>query len=187
MKKLMLGAAIAASMFIAAPAANAAVTIISNTAGTNLAFSGEAPDGSISGTFAHTGISGSSFEDTYKFSFDSAGVGNAGIVSTFTSKFTELTNVEAFFNGQKITIVPGSPFPGADGFTGSLTVNLLNGQENTLLIRGDNGGFGSYSGTVSFVPTSAVPEPATWAMMIIGFGAAGTMVRTRRKLVPTVA
>lgn len=30
-------------------------------------------------------------------------------------------------------------------------------------------------------PTSAVPEPATWAMMIIGFGAAGGMLRSRRR------
>lgn len=29
--------------------------------------------------------------------------------------------------------------------------------------------------------TSGVPEPATWAMMIIGFGAAGSMVRTARR------
>lgn len=29
----------------------------------------------------------------------------------------------------------------------------------------------------------AVPEPATWAMMILGFGATGAMVRTRRRLV----
>lgn len=29
----------------------------------------------------------------------------------------------------------------------------------------------------------AVPEPATWAMMILGFGAAGTMLRRRRALV----
>jgi hypothetical protein len=29
---------------------------------------------------------------------------------------------------------------------------------------------------------SAVPEPATWAMMIVGFGAVGTMVRSRRRL-----
>jgi hypothetical protein len=29
--------------------------------------------------------------------------------------------------------------------------------------------------------TSAVPEPATWAMMIIGFGAVGTMVRGSRR------
>ena len=26
----------------------------------------------------------------------------------------------------------------------------------------------------------AVPEPATWAMMIVGFGAAGAMIRRRR-------
>ena len=30
-------------------------------------------------------------------------------------------------------------------------------------------------------PISAVPEPATWAMMIIGFGAVGSMVRTTRR------
>ena len=30
-------------------------------------------------------------------------------------------------------------------------------------------------------PVSAVPEPATWAMMIIGFGAVGSMVRTTRR------
>ncbi len=29
--------------------------------------------------------------------------------------------------------------------------------------------------------SSAVPEPATWAMMIIGFGAAGSMVRSNRR------
>ncbi len=30
--------------------------------------------------------------------------------------------------------------------------------------------------------TSAVPEPATWAMMIIGFGGVGAVVRSRRRL-----
>ena len=30
-------------------------------------------------------------------------------------------------------------------------------------------------------PISAVPEPATWAMMIIGCGAVGSMVRTSRR------
>ena len=32
-------------------------------------------------------------------------------------------------------------------------------------------------------PTSGVPEPATWAMMILGFGALGVALRQRRKLV----
>ena len=31
-----------------------------------------------------------------------------------------------------------------------------------------------------FSPNGAVPEPATWAMMIIGFGGVGAMVRRRR-------
>ncbi|MFZ5720490.1 MAG: collagen-binding domain-containing protein [Pseudomonadota bacterium] len=37
-------------------------------------------------------------------------------------------------------------------------------------------GFGGYR------ITQAIPEPATWAMMILGFGAAGTMLRLRRRL-----
>lgn len=30
-------------------------------------------------------------------------------------------------------------------------------------------------------PSSAVPEPATWAMMIMGFGAVGSLVRSKRR------
>ena len=38
-------------------------------------------------------------------------------------------------------------------------------------------------GSVSLqtAPVSAVPEPASWAMMIIGFGAVGSVVRTSRR------
>jgi hypothetical protein len=36
-----------------------------------------------------------------------------------------------------------------------------------------------YTATVS---SAAIPEPATWAMMIIGFGAAGSVIRRRRTL-----
>ena len=30
-------------------------------------------------------------------------------------------------------------------------------------------------------PTGAIPEPSTWAMLILGFGAAGTVLRSRRR------
>ena len=40
---------------------------------------------------------------------------------------------------------------------------------------GDENGWGT--------PVAYVPEPSTWAMMILGFGAAGTMLRRRRNLV----
>ena len=45
-----------------------------------------------------------------------------------------------------------------------------------------NGGdFGIDNLTFDYSIGAAVPEPATWAMMIIGFGAVGSMVRTSRR------
>ena len=46
------------------------------------------------------------------------------------------------------------------------------------------GGYESDNHTVGYFKTmtgTGVPEPATWAMMIIGFGAVGSMVRTSRR------
>jgi hypothetical protein len=38
----------------------------------------------------------------------------------------------------------------------------------------------SYSTAAIFVLTAAVPEPATWAMMLLGFGGIGLAMRRRR-------
>src|SRR3546814_2216837 len=48
----------------------------------------------------------------------------------------------------------------------------------TLVINGTSGGSGSYSGTLAF----AVPEPASWAMMIAGFGLLGGADRKSTRL-----
>lgn len=40
---------------------------------------------------------------------------------------------------------------------------------------------------ISVTPAGLVPEPATWAMMIIGFGAVGSAMRKRRAEVPARA
>lgn len=40
--------------------------------------------------------------------------------------------------------------------------------------------FGLRNFSTFVAPTSAVPEPAAWAMMIMGFGTAGAMIRRRR-------
>jgi hypothetical protein len=47
----------------------------------------------------------------------------------------------------------------------------------TLTIMGANSGPGSLAGTVTI---NAVPEPAAWAMMLIGFGAIGASMRRRK-------
>jgi hypothetical protein len=40
----------------------------------------------------------------------------------------------------------------------------------------------SYAGTLNLTAVG-VPEPASWALMIMGFGAAGAMIRSRRRMV----
>ena len=60
-----------------------------------------------------------------------------------------------------------------------------------LLSGADVGAFSSLrltSGTNAFeidnvAVNSAVPEPATWAMMLLGFGAVGFSARRRRSMV----
>jgi hypothetical protein len=42
-----------------------------------------------------------------------------------------------------------------------------------------NGGFGS--DVVTSLPQGAVPEPASWAMMLFGFGMAGSVLRSQRR------
>ena len=44
----------------------------------------------------------------------------------------------------------------------------------------------SYSGTLNLSPV-VVPEPATWGLMIMGFGGVGAMIRTRRRLAVALA
>ena len=52
---------------------------------------------------------------------------------------------------------------------------------HTIFIRGTLAGdIGSYGGTLN-VAAPGVPEPATWAMMILGFGMVGVGMRLSRK------
>ena len=172
MKKVLLGAAMAASMLLVAPAANAAQVID---------FTPPAVDGSISGTFGNVGLALGEFTDTFTFSWPSAGTGGATISSVFSSTLTDVNFTSVTLNGAEFDILS----TGAVEFR--KLADVLLPTNNVLVVKGWSGGSGSYSGTLAFAPSAAVPEPATWAMMIIGFGAAGTMVRNRRKLIPSAA
>ena len=78
--------------------------------------------------------------------------------------------------GAPITSLTGSSLAVASGDILSFRFPKSAGQQ-----------FGSLTGidaTVDFSPSSigAVPEPASWAMMIIGFGAVGSAMRRRSKI-----
>jgi hypothetical protein len=62
----------------------------------------------------------------------------------------------------------------------SLTGLPLTAGTYTLTIEGTRSTAGVFGGHVSF---DAVPEPATWALMLLGFGAVGWQLRRRRSQV----
>lgn len=65
------------------------------------------------------------------------------------------------------------------------SVTILGASGNVLYNGTLNAANDGHFASVSFdrPVTDAVPEPTTWAMMIMGFGAAGSMIRRRRAVI----
>ncbi len=79
-------------------------------------------------------------------------------------------------------------------FIGGMAIDIGEYEQNyrTLSVSGPgikSVAFGAYAGfggssvyADNFTFDAAVPEPSTWALMILGFGSAGLMIRRRRTL-----
>ena len=167
MKKLLVGAALAVSMLAAAPAANAAqyITVTAPQA-----------DGSVTGVFGDTAVAGGNFSHIFDFVFPANGAGGATISSILTlgAPSTDINFTSVKLNGVALDLVSAGNVEFRSLFNTPIT-----GGPQKLEVTGWSGGNGSYSGTLTF--GSAVPEPATWAMMIIGFTGAGVAIRRRRR------
>jgi len=125
------------------------------------------------------------------------------VIFNFTTPVRNLT-FDAVGNQNAI----GTPFALADIYqNGILSVSNLSlfvSQGNLLPDHQDLSAYANITGvvihnntdpagtgydTISFTPsvTNSVPEPATWAMMLTGFGGLGAMLRSRRRLALTAA
>ena len=167
MKKLLVGAALAVSMLAAAPAANAAQYLNLNPPAAN---------GTISGAFGYDDIGASQlFTHTFTFNFPSAGVSSSSLSTVLTILGTNINFASVTLNGHAFNMSPNGDFE-----SGSLINLPVQAGLQTLKVTGTSDGNGSYGGNLSFAPSAAVPEPATWAMMIIGFTGAGVAIRRRR-------
>lgn len=83
-----------------------------------------------------------------------------------------------FFGSLQVSALGGNTFGGPDLFDGSETNPQFNLGEFELIPTALTPAGAGGSLTISQV--AAVPEPATWAMMLVGFGFAGMMLRRRR-------
>ena len=182
--KRTLAVLAAASALALAPAANAAVTItgtnIQNVDPTN--GSGGAFNVSFDDTFGATGVTPftrflnfiSSVAGTLQVRVDAAG-------GSFAENNTNLTGVSLVQNGVTTNVPQVTPDPFESRGLAGYAVNA--GQATALNIAGNTGTqTGGFSGSLAFVPNAVpgVPEPGTWAMMLLGFGALGMAMRRKQ-------
>jgi hypothetical protein len=123
--------------------------------------------------FTESGLNAPSFIESLMFTNDLAGV----YALTLDTSSTGIDFTSAVLTG------PGGPYNLIEEFDNgvsefwNLSSLYLEAGQYTLTINGDNNSTGSLGGTVTI---NAVPEPGTWAMMLLGFGAAGYAMRRRR-------
>jgi hypothetical protein len=160
-----------------------------NGAATFIVLSGNPSSGPISATYSRTGLDTGIFTDRFLFTIDQNGLGS-GSITTILSGLSggagdlDFLNV-TFFNGTTTFDVNTGP-NGALEQGGLLNVPITFGVQNVLTVNYESRGEGAFSGVLSFSPTAPIPEPATWAMMLVGFGAIGFAMRRRNAVTRNV-
>jgi hypothetical protein len=209
MRRVLTLALVGASALSFASAANAALTLDTSTftltadhnAGPNVVtLNFDSPVAGLTSALqlTLTGGTGNAFDFTYTFT--RSGTANlVGFGFNTTPNLTSVTNVSGplaflanttfpsagtieacFFSGNNCSAANGQ----ATSFSGGFTLNFGGSAPFTMTNFIDRyasiGGSGGPSGEGHpFVP--GVPEPATWAMMLLGFGSIGMVMRRRRK------
>ncbi|MGB7419479.1 MAG: FxDxF family PEP-CTERM protein [Erythrobacter sp.] len=144
----------------------------------------EATDGFanvVVGSLSRNGVrNGTGYSDSFTFTLPNFGAGSGSVSTSFAGslaqlQFTSVTfdngidplfflDIDADASGQEV-IAAGLP--------------VIAGSLNTLTFNYDVlGQIGSYGGNITF---QAVPEPGTWALMLLGFAGIGVAMRRRRK------
>jgi hypothetical protein len=172
MRNLLFAAAAAATLMAAAPIANAATVL-------NFTF---APDGNSAVASFNSSGTGTTFSDTYTFTLP-AGFASTSLTTAAVNGMTDTAFSSVLLNGITLT----TDASGAIDVKSLLDVPV-NAGGNTLVVNGTSGGLFSYGGNISFAKLVAgVPEPASWALMIVGFGGMGAALRNRRRTQTAVA
>jgi len=101
-----------------------------------------------------------------------------GVIFSDTSNLTCIASVMGCTVGTVYNLIIGTTPSGFSAFGLPLT-NLAAG-DYRLTINGISPNSGSFTGNVR-ITTGAVPEPGTWALMLLGFGAVGLAMRRKRR------
>jgi len=132
---------------------------------------------SITANFGNGYNTNTAFDDSFTFTIPNHnGVGSGSISTSFTSADNHLIISDLYVNGTHYNV----PFTASGQELTLGGTPIFMGVLNTIRVVGTTGlKGGSFSGTATFSATS-VPEAATWAMMLGGFGLVGAVMRRRR-------
>jgi hypothetical protein len=186
MRKIVLGLMGAAAMAMAS-AANATLLI---TTPTSVTVSGPSTTDTINYTFGYSDSdTNSPFTETVTWMNDLAGLYGVTLstVATTANGPTDVDISAAFVTGTgiatQLNLLP-NPFNTDLIENYALAGVPLGAGTYTLTVQGTRDLSGSFGGNVSFEANQPgdVPEPATWGLMLLGFGAMGWQLRRRRRL-----
>lgn len=188
-RKLLLQASVVAAAIGGAAAASATDYVntftVANPSNLNVAYSNA--DGSfVIANFSDlfTGApAGSTFDDSFVFNVNFLSTGTGSVSTSVRSQFNELIITGLYFNGVDYSSALTTSGSGTSANIGNLLV--LDSGPNTLRLTGTVVGTGYYNGNATI--TANVPEPATWAMMVVGFGVLGAACRRSRATSTKVA
>ncbi|MFM6854352.1 MAG: FxDxF family PEP-CTERM protein [Sphingopyxis sp.] len=174
----ILTAVIGAGAALASAPASAAAVITCNN-----------PANPTSCTFGNTDPATGAFLDHYSFTIPWAKV----LTASFGNNYLTIAQNVNFPTGSASSTVSGGTLATPAKFTISATPNpdirsigpiTLGAGTYSINVNGNSGPDGFYAGSLSL---GAVPEPATWAFMILGFGLVGGAMRRRKSVRTNVA
>ncbi|MFD1786733.1 FxDxF family PEP-CTERM protein [Sphingomonas floccifaciens] len=181
MKKAMLSAAIAFSAMVAVQPALAATTV--QTCGSGAAGSCSITFNGTNGVYSNLAVTNSPFTDTYLFDLGT-GTLSLDLTTTYANARQDIdfSLVRVGTTGSMVNV----PFVLGTDETYRISNLAVTAGQYMLTLTGarDSGNANSafnasYTGNINFAAGSAVPEPATWAMMLLGFGLVGATMRRR--------
>ena len=189
MRKSVLGL-LGAAALTAASGANAAVVVVGG--GTTVDVTGPTTlDGGMNFSFGYSD-SGSESPFLESVQFNNTLSGLYGITLSTTAAVANGANdvdiLAAYLTGGSIvgTLNLLADLDNTD-LNEDFSLNaFLDAGIYTLNIEGTRGTTGSFGGNVAF-SAQAVPEPATWGMMLMGFGVVGFALRRRRTAIAQLA
>ena len=148
--------------------------------GTYFAVTDQGGPGSHTISQAFNAIVGGAFTLSFNgYGRDQSGVGPVGEGTDFNANPNQ--HFEVNFNGSQVYY--GILTSGWLNYTFDVGSLIVNGANTVSFTEVDNQSFFNVGlDNISLdSPTGSVPEPSTWAMMLLGFGAIGVSMRRRRR------